>query len=229
MTGSEKIYVSVSKETELPSFLKNIPSLLRFESVLNDIEQLKILEEKTGLARVKLALISIVVVCAGVLVALGSSALSSLVGFVYPTYCSFKALQSEGLEDDSEWLTYWVVYAFFSTFESMFGFIVSWFPLYFWAKIIFLAYLMAPQTQGAKVMYTKFVCPTFKKYEQRIDDAAKRVKNKLSSAADDLVKSDAAGKIAVAGMHLAADVANKSSELAAAGEGEPGVNKTKAN
>jgi receptor expression-enhancing protein 5/6 len=44
---------------------------------------------------------------------IGSFLLSGLIGFMYPAYKSFKALESNSLDDDKFWLTYWTVYSFF--------------------------------------------------------------------------------------------------------------------
>ena len=38
-------------------------------------------------------------------------------------------------EDDTKWLTYWVVFALFSVFEFFSDFIFSWFPLYWLVKV----------------------------------------------------------------------------------------------
>ena len=43
--------------------------------------------------------------------------LANTVGFLYPAYCSIKALESSVKKDDTQWLTYWVVFAFFSVVE----------------------------------------------------------------------------------------------------------------
>ena len=38
-------------------------------------------------------------------------ACSNVVGFVYPAYMSFKAIETEDdVDDDIQWLTYWVVF-----------------------------------------------------------------------------------------------------------------------
>jgi receptor expression-enhancing protein 5/6 len=43
---------------------------------------------------------------------IGSYLLSGLVGFVYPAYLTFKALESSDKNDDRRCLVYWCVYAF---------------------------------------------------------------------------------------------------------------------
>ena len=49
--------------------------------------------------------------------------LANTVGFLYPAYCSIKALESSTKIDDTQWLTYWVVFGLFSVIEY---FIADW-------------------------------------------------------------------------------------------------------
>lgn len=46
-----------------------------------------------------------------------------------------RALESPQKDDDTKWLTYWVVYACFSILEYFSDFIVGWFPLYWLIKV----------------------------------------------------------------------------------------------
>ena len=46
---------------------------------------------------------------------------SLLVGTIYPAYKSFKAIESKEKDDDTQWLIYWVVFAFFSVIEIFTG------------------------------------------------------------------------------------------------------------
>ncbi|GFR49706.1 hypothetical protein Agub_g11859 [Astrephomene gubernaculifera] len=87
----------------------------------------------------------------------------------YPTYMSLKAIQSTTKLDDTQWLTYWVVYAFLSTFESVGMFLLSWIPLYYEIKLLFVVWLIAPQTQGARKIYEEYIVPLLKKYGDKID------------------------------------------------------------
>ena len=65
---------------------------------------------------------------------------------------SYRAIESPNKEDDTQWLTYWVVFSFFSVIESFVDFILYWFPFYWAFKFGFLIYLFAPNTQGAKFL-----------------------------------------------------------------------------
>lgn len=94
----------------------------------------------------------------------GLSFVSHLIGF-YPVYWSFKALKTSEKDDDVQWLTYWVVYGFLSTVESVIDRAFFWLPLYFLAKIVFLIWCFHPATRGALVVYQRAVLPIFTKLE----------------------------------------------------------------
>jgi receptor expression-enhancing protein 5/6 len=36
-----------------------------------------------------------------------------VIGFVYPLIASVKAIETETLDDDKQWLTYWIIFVFF--------------------------------------------------------------------------------------------------------------------
>lgn len=57
------------------------------------------------------------------------------VGFLYPAYMSIHAIESHNKDDDTKWLTYWVVFAIFSIVEYFADIIVGWFPLYWLIKV----------------------------------------------------------------------------------------------
>ena len=50
--------------------------------------------------------------------------------FAYPAYCSIQALESKKTGDDTQWLTYWVVFAAFSVLEYFADFIAGWVGFY---------------------------------------------------------------------------------------------------
>ena len=98
--------------------------------------------------------------------------LANTVGFAYPAYCSIKALESSVKADDTQWLTYWVVFAFFSVIVYFAGsqtlllllllilplpdFIAGWVPFYWLSKCLFLVWCMAPmENNGAVIIYSK--------------------------------------------------------------------------
>lgn len=61
--------------------------------------------------------------------------LCNLIGFLYPAYRSIKALESPNKDDDTKWLTYWVVFALFSIIEYFSDILLYWFPFYWLFKV----------------------------------------------------------------------------------------------
>uniref|UniRef100_A0A915HZK0 Receptor expression-enhancing protein n=1 Tax=Romanomermis culicivorax TaxID=13658 RepID=A0A915HZK0_ROMCU len=60
----------------------------------------------------------------------------NFVGFVYPAYMSIKAVESSQKLDDTQWLTYWIIFALFSVLEFAEETIVDYFPIYWLCKVI---------------------------------------------------------------------------------------------
>jgi receptor expression-enhancing protein 5/6 len=54
--------------------------------------------------------------------------LVNLLGFVYPAYASFKAIESPNSRDDIQWLTYWTVFGFMNVLEFFSDILLFWIP-----------------------------------------------------------------------------------------------------
>ncbi|KAL5109803.1 Receptor expression-enhancing protein 6 [Taenia crassiceps] len=103
-----------------------------------------------------------------------------------------KAIESPCKDDDTKWLTYWVVYAAFALIETFTDLCLYWIPLYALQKCIFLIYLMIPgRYNGSVLLYNKFIRPYILKYENNIDRAADEVGKFVDQA-----KADAAAAMA---------------------------------
>lgn len=71
------------------------------------------------------------------LLAMGSGDFAvDMIGFVYPVYASIKAIEGNDKEEDSTWLTYWLVFAMFKTLEGVANRILNMIPYYFFIKVI---------------------------------------------------------------------------------------------
>ncbi|KAJ1605418.1 TB2/DP1/HVA22-like integral membrane protein [Cryptosporidium canis] len=106
----------------------------------------------------------------------------NLVGFIYPAYMSFKALETDGTSDDKQWLTYWVVYAIFNILEAFIDIILFWVPFYYLLKLFFLFWLFLPQTAGAVILYNNIFRRLLIRFEKKIDDTIENVLDVSNSA-----------------------------------------------
>ena len=125
-----------------------------------------------------------------VLFGVGAGILSTVIGIVYPTYMSIKALESAGEGDDQQWLTYWCVYAFIHVAEQAFCCVLGFLPFYHVLKVGFLIWLWHPKTVGAHTLYQDFFRTYLVRYgdyvDQAIDTAAAKA-NEVSSSAKGLI------------------------------------------
>lgn len=112
-----------------------------------------------------------------VAVTYGARILSYFVGVLQPLYHTFKALETEGKDDDTLWLTYWMVYGFMSFLdETVLVPVVALFPVVYYAlKITFMVYIV--NFNGAVVVYESALQPFFResleKVQEIIDDSDK--------------------------------------------------------
>ena len=99
-------------------------------------------ERKAGVSKVFLALGIGFIYFFLIFLNYGGQILSNLVGFIFPgtpqsppslrhlcwyvAYESMKAIESAGTADDTQWLTYWVVFSFFNVVEYWSRTILYW-------------------------------------------------------------------------------------------------------
>jgi receptor expression-enhancing protein 5/6 len=102
---------------------------------------------------------------------LGGQLLTNLAGFVIPGYYSLDALFSASTLDDTQWLTYWVVFAFFTVIESLVN-VVYWFPFYYTFKFVFLLWLSLPMFRGAEFIFKSFMAPMLARHFQASSTAS---------------------------------------------------------
>uniref|UniRef100_A0A8C0QMS2 Receptor expression-enhancing protein 5 n=1 Tax=Canis lupus familiaris TaxID=9615 RepID=A0A8C0QMS2_CANLF len=100
-----------------------------------------------------------------------------------------KAIESPNKEDDTQWLTYWVVYGVFSIAEFFSDLFLSWVPFYYMLKCGFLLWCMAPSpSNGAELLYRRVIQPVFLKHESQVDTMVNDFKDKAKETVDTITK-----------------------------------------
>lgn len=125
-----------------------------------------------------------------ILFTMGGTILFAVITVIYPAFKSIKALETKDTEDDDKiWLTYWCVFGIFTLIEEFAYFLLNYIPFYFYIKLGFFLWMMAPQTQGATIIYRTVLKPLLQKHRNRIDQIIAEVKGSALSAAKDAAKS----------------------------------------
>jgi len=150
------------------------------ETVGKDIEHFKPVQDLATKLNVKpghVVLVGFVVMFLFVLTGIFSELVTSIFGFAYPAYMSFKALEHEATAEKTrtQWLTYWVVFSMLLFFDLTLGWLVSIIPFYYVAKLLFLMWLFYPKSNGAEVVYNKFIRGFLKSHEKQIDDELEEI------------------------------------------------------
>jgi receptor expression-enhancing protein 5/6 len=144
---------------------------------------LELVEKKTGVDRLYLVLAVGAVIVLWLIFGYGAQLLCQVIGFLYPAYKSVKAIESAAKDDDTQWLTYWVVFGFFSILEFGFDLFLFWVPLYWFLKCCFLMWCMWPtENNGSVIIYRCLVRPFILKHEKEIDAALSRASGAASEA-----------------------------------------------
>jgi receptor expression-enhancing protein 5/6 len=114
----------------------------------------------------------------------GIASLCGLIGFAYPAFKSFQAIETKIKGDIVQWQVYWIIFSLFQLLEVFQDILVYWIPFYFAFKLAFLLWLMLPQTKGATFMYDAFL-KDFLKKQSKIDAALTEAKKQGNAIASD--------------------------------------------
>ena len=98
----------------------------------------------------------------------------STISVLLPAFLSYKALLT--------WLMYWTTLSLLTLAESYIYFLLVWVPLYSTGRLLFVLYLVLPQTQGARHIYETYIHPFLASHEARIDLIITETHEKLRAA-----------------------------------------------
>ncbi|KAJ3381682.1 ER membrane protein DP1/Yop1 [Lobulomyces angularis] len=158
--------------------------LATLDKELSKSSQLCLIEEKTKIPKSYMVSGSVGLVFLLIFFNVWGNLLTNLIGFVYPAYASFKAIETDNKEDDTQWLIYWTIFGLLNVVEFFSDLILHWVPFYYTFKAAAVLYLALPQTRGASVVYHKFARPYLVKQEKGLDEAI----NKIKKSAEDAIK-----------------------------------------
>ncbi|GAV50340.1 hypothetical protein ZYGR_0U01960 [Zygosaccharomyces rouxii] len=137
-----------------------------FDSRYSSNKYLQQLEERTNLPKsyITVGLAALYLVLIFINVGGIGEILSNFAGFVVPAYYSLIAIKTTTSKDDTQLLTYWIVFAFLNVIEFWSKTILYLVPFYWFVKTVFLLYIALPQTGGAVLVYNNVIAPVTNRY-----------------------------------------------------------------
>jgi len=75
------------------------------------------------------------------------------VSIAWPAFASIQAMESKHTLDDTQWLSYWIVFGLYQTLETLLLPVTRYIPLYRELKVLTFAYMSLPHTRGAAALY----------------------------------------------------------------------------
>lgn len=73
------------------------------------------------------------------------------------------------LPETERWVMYWCIAASMTLAESWIGWLWNWVPMYEVLKLLFILWLVMPQTNGAALIFAHYLTPFLAAYERDID------------------------------------------------------------
>lgn len=83
--------------------------------------------------------------------------LTNFIGLFYPVCWSIRAIENKDINEDKQWLTYWIIFSTLSLVDLFRSFILCFIPYYFVFKFIFLLWLLLPNTKGSMKIYSNII------------------------------------------------------------------------
>ena len=150
---------------DTPTPISSERQKIKFSLVDKWKEIMKSIKEKTGIDGIYVIIflfLCVLLVYFGIF----ESLITSLVGTIYPGFCTIKAIQKN--QNKKDWLTYWVIFGSFLIFDMFSGIIMKFIPYYFVLKILFLIWMFIPGSNGCRIVYDFLISKVMEYIEQFI-------------------------------------------------------------
>lgn len=146
---------------QVEPFIKKVDDTIAQYPSLTQYEKFKELEEKTGYSKVLFFAAGVTLLATLILVTGGMKLASNLIGFIYPAYMSFKALEGgKSIDGDAtQWMTYWIIFCSINLMEDTFSFLPRSVSFFYSIKVLAVIWLYHPKTTGAQVIYSSGLRP----------------------------------------------------------------------
>jgi len=108
-----------------------------------------------------------------------SSILILLLGYVYPAYACFKAVEIGKPEQLKMWCRYWTIIGLATFAQNLTDQFLFWVPLYYEAKLALVVFLWHPRVNGATYVYESTLQPWLAHHEPYIDTKMEEAKNRV--------------------------------------------------
>ncbi|KAI1839832.1 hypothetical protein JX266_013958 [Neoarthrinium moseri] len=94
--------------------------------------------------------------------------LSALVSLLYPLLATYNALKTSRTTPLKEWLMYWSVLSVILLAESFVKPVLDQIPLYSTSRLVFILYLLLPESRGHRHLFETYLRPSLDTHEQSI-------------------------------------------------------------
>jgi len=117
---------------------------------------------------------------------LGGQLICTLVGAAYPAFESYKVVEAGDPKEMQLWLSYWVVFAIFTSVEHIGYYAFVCLPFYYPMKLALILWMISPSGRGTKLLYSWFVSPFLHSHRETIDatlsESRKTIRRTTSTA-----------------------------------------------
>jgi len=127
-----------------------------FSLFFEPAEWANLAHKKTGVQPGLLVIGSGFIVAAFVLVTFGQDYFTKAACFFPPAVMTIAQMKS-GSIDGPFWITYWLVFNWFTVCESITTYLAEWIPFYHWLKMMFLYWCFHSKTKGATIIWENFL------------------------------------------------------------------------